>query len=42
MAEQIKAGRGAPWGEGIVKFTEVMRAWEAEGELSGLQVEVNV
>ncbi|KAJ7747998.1 hypothetical protein B0H14DRAFT_3604469 [Mycena olivaceomarginata] len=42
MAEQIKAGRGAPWGEGIVKFTEVMRAWEAEGELSGLQVEANV
>ncbi|KAJ7788243.1 flavin-binding monooxygenase-like family protein [Mycena olivaceomarginata] len=29
--EQLKAARGATWAEGIVSFTEVIRAWEDEG-----------
>ncbi|KAF7364874.1 Phenylacetone monooxygenase [Mycena venus] len=42
MQEQMKAARGAPWGEGIVSFTEVLKAWRDEGELRGFQVEANV
>ncbi|KAJ7256802.1 hypothetical protein B0H12DRAFT_484144 [Mycena haematopus] len=42
MEEQLKAARGAPWGEGIVNFTEVLRAWQAEGKLRGLQIEANI
>ncbi|KAJ6585357.1 hypothetical protein B0H19DRAFT_981514 [Mycena capillaripes] len=42
MKDQIKAARGAPWGEGIVSFTEVLRAWQAEGELKGFELEPNM
>ncbi|KAF8214949.1 hypothetical protein K438DRAFT_766650 [Mycena galopus ATCC 62051] len=42
MEEQMKAARGAPWGEGIVSFTEVLRKWQAEGELKGLVIQANV
>ncbi|KAJ6585340.1 flavin-binding monooxygenase-like family protein [Mycena capillaripes] len=42
MEEQIKAARGAPWGEGILSFTELLRVWRAEGELKGLQIEANM
>jgi hypothetical protein len=42
MQEQMKAARAAPWGEGIVSFTEVVRAWEAEGGLKGLEIVTNV
>ncbi|KAJ7802488.1 hypothetical protein B0H14DRAFT_3113609 [Mycena olivaceomarginata] len=38
----LKAARGATWGEGIVSFAEVIKAWEDEGELRGFQVEANV
>ncbi|KAJ7625243.1 hypothetical protein DFH06DRAFT_1285199 [Mycena polygramma] len=41
MEEQMKAARGAPWGEGIVSFTEVLRAWKAEGGLKGFEVQTN-
>jgi hypothetical protein len=40
--EQLKAARGATWGEGIVSFAEVIKAWEDEGELRGFQVEANM
>ncbi|KAF7348271.1 Phenylacetone monooxygenase [Mycena sanguinolenta] len=42
MEGQIKAARGSPWGEGIVSFAEVLRAWQAEGKLRGIQIEANV
>ncbi|KAF7348279.1 Phenylacetone monooxygenase [Mycena sanguinolenta] len=42
MEGQIKAARGTPWGEGMASFTEVLRAWQAEGKLRGIQVEGNV
>ncbi|KAJ7913509.1 hypothetical protein B0H13DRAFT_2326198 [Mycena leptocephala] len=42
MHEQMKAARNAPWGEGIVTFTEVVRAWEAEGGLKGLDIAANM
>ncbi|KAJ7802485.1 flavin-binding monooxygenase-like family protein [Mycena olivaceomarginata] len=40
--EQLKAARGATWAEGIVSFTEVIRAWEDEGKLRGFKVEANM
>ncbi|KAJ7913496.1 hypothetical protein B0H13DRAFT_490007 [Mycena leptocephala] len=42
MQEQMKAARAAPWGEGVVSFMEVIRAWEAEGGLKGLEIVANV
>jgi cation diffusion facilitator CzcD-associated flavoprotein CzcO len=42
MQEQMKAARAAPWGEDVVSFTEVVRAWEAEGGLKGLDIVTNV
>jgi hypothetical protein len=42
MQEQMKVARAVPWGEGIVSFTEVVRAWEAEGGLKGLEIVANV
>ncbi|KAJ7460747.1 hypothetical protein FB451DRAFT_1181739 [Mycena latifolia] len=41
MQEKMKAARGAPWGEGIISFVEVIRAWKAEGGLKGFQIEAN-
>lgn len=41
MKEKIKAARGAPWGEGIVSFTEVLEAWKADGGLKGFEIAVN-
>ncbi|KAJ6504610.1 flavin-binding monooxygenase-like family protein [Mycena vitilis] len=41
MADQIKAGRGAPWGEGMLSFLEVLKAWRAEGGLMGFEVQAN-
>ncbi|KAK7012901.1 Phenylacetone monooxygenase [Favolaschia claudopus] len=41
-AERMKVARGALWGEGIVKFTELIRAWQKEGELKGFEVEANM
>jgi hypothetical protein len=38
----MKAARAAPWGEGVVSFMEVIRAWEAEGGLKGLEIVANV
>ncbi|KAJ7851604.1 flavin-binding monooxygenase-like family protein [Mycena olivaceomarginata] len=40
--EKTKATRNAVWGEGIVSFTEVLRAWQDEGELRGLQIDSNM
>ena len=36
--EQIKAARGAPWGEGMLSYNEVLKAWTEEGRLKGLDV----
>ncbi|KAJ7708844.1 flavin-binding monooxygenase-like family protein [Mycena rosella] len=38
MQKKIKDARGAPWGEGILSFVEVLRAWRAEGGLQGFQI----
>ncbi|KAJ7851638.1 hypothetical protein B0H14DRAFT_821880 [Mycena olivaceomarginata] len=40
--EQVKAARSSVWGEGIISFTEVLRAWQDEGELRGLQIDSNM
>ncbi|KAJ7625627.1 hypothetical protein FB45DRAFT_921878 [Roridomyces roridus] len=37
----MKAARGAPWGEGMVKFEEMLEAWRADGKLEGLRIEGN-
>ncbi|KAJ7851637.1 hypothetical protein B0H14DRAFT_821873 [Mycena olivaceomarginata] len=42
IGEQMKAARSGVWGEGIISFTELIRAWEDEGKLRGFQVEANV
>ncbi|KAJ7747996.1 flavin-binding monooxygenase-like family protein [Mycena olivaceomarginata] len=40
--EKTKATRNVVWGEGVVSFTEVLRAWQDEGELRGLQIDSNM
>ncbi|KZV93345.1 FAD/NAD(P)-binding domain-containing protein [Exidia glandulosa HHB12029] len=35
MQEQMKAGRAAPWSEGIASFLKLVGEWKAEGKLSG-------
>ncbi|KAJ7509719.1 pyridine nucleotide-disulfide oxidoreductase-like protein [Mycena galericulata] len=41
VQQQMKAARGAPWGEGILSFVEVLNAWRAEGGLKGFQIDGN-
>ncbi|KAJ7625232.1 flavin-binding monooxygenase-like family protein [Mycena polygramma] len=41
MADRIKAGRGAPWAEGMLSFLEVLKAWRAEGGLKGFEIQAN-
>lgn len=36
--EQIKAARGAPWGEGMLSYVEILRKWREEGSLKGLEI----
>jgi len=38
--EQMKAGKGAIWGEGIESFLTVIEGWRADGALKGLEIQV--
>ncbi|KAK7048657.1 Phenylacetone monooxygenase [Favolaschia claudopus] len=40
--KQMKASRGTTWGEGVVNFTELLTAWQEEGELRGYEVNTNM
>lgn len=35
LAEQMKAARAAPWGEGMARYLDVLRTWREEGGLIG-------
>ncbi|KAK0609648.1 FAD-binding monooxygenase ausC [Lasiodiplodia hormozganensis] len=35
LAEQMKAARAAPWGEGVTRYLDVLRTWREEGGLTG-------
>ncbi|KAJ6504609.1 flavin-binding monooxygenase-like family protein [Mycena vitilis] len=41
MADRIKGGRSAPWGEGFLSYVEVLKAWRAEGGLKGFEIQAN-
>ncbi len=38
MEEQMKAGKGAIWGQGIADFVNVIEDWRAQGGLRGLEI----
>lgn len=40
MEEQMKAAKGAVWGEGILDYLNVLEGWRAQGNLRGLEVTV--
>jgi hypothetical protein len=40
MQEQMKAAKGATWGEGILDYLNVLKSWRAQGNLRGLEVTV--
>ena len=40
MEEQMKAAKGAIWGEGILDYVNVLGGWRAQGNLRGLEVTV--
>lgn len=37
MEDHMKAGRAAPWGEGIQSFVDVLTAWREDGRLKGFE-----
>ncbi|KAJ7763641.1 hypothetical protein DFH07DRAFT_956449 [Mycena maculata] len=41
VQDQMKAARGAFWGEGMLSYVEVLKAWRAEGGLKGFQIDAN-
>ncbi|KAF2012865.1 flavin-binding monooxygenase-like family protein [Aaosphaeria arxii CBS 175.79] len=41
LVEKIKSARGAPWGEGMLSYTEALREWLKEGNLKGLKITAN-
>jgi hypothetical protein len=38
--EQMKAAKGAIWGEGILDYLNVLEGWRAQGNLRGLEITV--
>jgi hypothetical protein len=38
MEAQMKAARGAIWGEGIADYVDVIEDWRVQGNLRGLEV----
>jgi hypothetical protein len=40
VEEQIKAAKGALWGEGVLDYLNVLESWRAQGNLKGLEISV--
>ncbi|GME33155.1 phenylacetone monooxygenase [Neofusicoccum parvum] len=38
MEEKMKGARGAPWGEGISSFVDVLKSWQEDGGLKGFEI----
>lgn len=39
-AEMMKGARAAPWGQGIIDYQRITKAWREEGKLEGLDITV--